>query len=87
MYGYWAVLPFVPVLRKVGVFVTLMQFVQMVFGVAITLFVTFKCPQSWQKNWHGDLFCLAMYGVYFYLFLQLLLAKAKPATSRQNKKQ
>lgn len=78
MYGYWAVLPYFGFLRKFGVLITLLQFVQMVFGVAVGLYVTFACPRSWQMNWHGDVFSLLMYAVYFYLFLDLLLQKSKP---------
>ncbi len=77
MYGYWAVQPYVKWLRYFSWLITVMQLTQMAVGVAVTMNVTLACPQSWALNWHGDLFALAMYAVYFYLFLELLLQKVR----------
>ena len=78
MYGYWAVLPTVPFLRRFGFVITLLQLLQMTVGVVLTLTVTFSCPRSWSVNWHGCIFALGMYAVYFYLFLLLVVEKLCP---------
>jgi len=75
MYGYWALLPSVPKLRRFGFLITLLQTTQMVVGLLTVLWCTLMCPLSWQNNWHGDLFALGMYFVYFYLFFQLASQK------------
>jgi hypothetical protein len=85
MYGYWAVLPHASFLRRFGFVITLLQLSQMVVGVGLTLAVTFSCPRSWSSNWHGCVFALGMYAVYFYLFLLLVIEKLCPAKKLHQK--
>ncbi len=85
MYGYWAVLPYVPFLRRFGFLITLLQLTQMVVGVAVTLAVTFGCPRSWSANWHGCVFALGMYAVYMYLFSLLVIEKMCPSKRQKTK--
>ena len=77
MYGYYALvsIPAFKFVMRFGYLITFLQLAQMVLGLYLTVHVTLFCPLSWTRNWHGDLFALGMYGVYFYLFLQLVVEK------------
>ncbi len=60
-----------------SIVITYLQTFQMYICILITLTSAFRCESSWQDNWHGILFCIAMYGAYAFMFTKLLLSKLK----------
>jgi elongation of very long chain fatty acids protein 6 len=57
-----------------SILITIIQTLQMGIGIYI-LSLTAYCPDSWKHNWHGNIFAIAMYSVYLYLFTKLFIKK------------
>ena len=96
MYGYYGIMalnikPVNTFLRKISFFITIIQTTQMVVGVAVLITSVMHC-ETWEKNWHGTLFCAGMYGTYLYLFGKLTFAKfalskslSRPSSPKKSK--
>jgi hypothetical protein len=90
MYGYYGIRALgIKVVNKVldksSFMLTILQTVQMVIGVYI-LYASITGCNSWEKNWHGTLFCAIMYGTYLILFGSLTLKKFKKCSKSSSKK-
>ena len=81
MYSYYAAtsLQMFSWLRRTGFLLTILQTLQMIVGLAVILTSLFSCQFAWQRNWHGLLFALGMYSVYFWLFFKLIFEKFRVA--------
>ena len=74
-------------LRKFSFMITILQTSQMVMGIYVLVATAVGCEYTWQKNWHGVLFCAGMYGTYLYLFGKLTIEKFAICTRSAKKTQ
>lgn len=90
MYGYYGLtalpLPaFVNFLKKFSFLITILQTSQMVMGIYV-LGATIPLCGSFEKNWHGTLFCAGMYGTYLVLFSKMTVKKFQQCVKMSGKK-
>ena len=63
-------------------YITILQILQMVVGVYITIISYVRCSKTRETNVDGVLFGGGMYLVYFYLFFKLFIDKQRSRTKK-----
>jgi len=81
MYLYYAITT-LGIKIPCSILITTIQTLQMGIGIYI-LTLTFKCPDSWKNNWHGNIFAIAMYSIYLILFTKIFIKKL-PCKQKKN---